>query len=119
MLAVAGSLACSGSLPPSTDIVFAVPLEDVLYRLATAGAESGSDVNTGADGATGALRRLLALMLNDPLLMRFVLSSGLLAGPLFACVLQGSNSARESTLSEQVCEQASAGSFCSTVRSEK
>ena len=70
-----------------------MPLEDVLYRPATAGAESGSIADTGADGATGALRRLLALMLNDALLMRFVLSSGLLVGPLFACVWQRSNSA--------------------------
>ena len=87
VLAVAESLTWSGSFPPSTDMVFAVPLEDVLCRPGSAGAESGSSPDTGADGAIGALRRLLALMLNDALLMRF-LSSGLLAGPLLACASQ-------------------------------
>ena len=88
VLAVAELLTCSGSLPPSMDIVFAVPSEDVLHRPAAASAESGSDADTGGAGATGALRRLLALMLNDALLMRFVLSPGLLAASPFACASQ-------------------------------
>ena len=91
-----------------------MPLEDVLYRPATACTESGSGIDTGADGATGALRRLLALMLNDALLMRFVMSSGLPTPALFAYVLRAATQYERAHHTEQVCEQATAGTHVSS-----
>ncbi len=67
------------------DMVFAVPLEDALRSAAAEGVSSYFCADTGAAGATGELRRLLALMLNvaTPLFLAF--SAGLMAASFFAC----------------------------------
>ena len=85
VLAVAAPPASSTSPPPSMDIVLAIPLEDVRCIAGAAGASSDSGAETGAAGATGDLRRLLALMLKEatPLFLGF--PAGLLAASRLAC----------------------------------
>lgn len=90
MLVVAALLTSSESAP-SMDIVLAVPLEDVLYRLPVgAAASSGCGcAEAGAAGARGCLRRLLALMLKEAMLLLQAFSVGLLTASLLACTTPG------------------------------
>lgn len=66
-------------------MVFAIPLEDVRCGAGAEGASSGSGAKTGAAGATGIFRRLLALMLKEatPLVLSF--PADLLAASCLTC----------------------------------